>query len=59
MKKSVSYYFAAAFITLLGGIYNVIEQDFIGASIFLVSSVVLLAIGILKNRSVSKSNSTT
>jgi hypothetical protein len=57
MENGFSYYLVAAFITLLGGIYNVIEQDFIGASIFLVSSVVLFAIGILKNRSVSKSNS--
>jgi hypothetical protein len=57
MKNSILYSFGAAFVTLLGGIYNVIEQDFIGASIFLVSSAVLLAIGIQKSRSVSKSNS--
>jgi hypothetical protein len=54
MKKSMAFFFAAAFITLLGGIYNVVERDFIGASIFLVSSVVLLAVGIQKSRSISR-----
>lgn len=58
MKKSISYYFGAAFIMLLGLVYNVIEQDFFGASIFLVSSIVFLVIGILKNRLFKKSNST-
>ncbi|QGS50211.1 MULTISPECIES: hypothetical protein [Shewanella] len=57
MKKSISYYFGAAFIMLLGLAYNVIEQDFFGSGIFLVSSIVFLAIGILKKRSPSKSNS--
>jgi membrane-bound ClpP family serine protease len=56
MKKSISYYFGAAFIMLLGLIYNVIEQDFLGSGIFLVSSIVFLSIGILRKRSFSKSN---
>jgi membrane-bound ClpP family serine protease len=56
MKKSISYYFAAAFIMLLGLVYNVIEQDFLGSGIFLVSSLVFLSIGILRKRSFSKSN---
>jgi membrane-bound ClpP family serine protease len=56
MKKSISYYFAAAFIMLLGLVYNVIEQDFLGSGIFLVSSIVFLSIGILRKRSFSKSN---
>jgi hypothetical protein len=56
MKKSISYYFGAAFIMLLGLVYNVIEQDFLGSGIFLVSSIVFLSIGILKKRSFSKSN---
>lgn len=34
---------------LLGLAYNVIEQDFFGSGIFLVSSIVFLALGILKN----------
>lgn len=57
MKKSISYYFGAAFIMLLGLIYNVIEQDFLGAGVFLVSLIVFLSIGILKKQSFSKSNS--
>jgi|TARA_B110000503_G_scaffold135492_1_gene216204 hypothetical protein len=57
MKKSISYYFGAAFIMLLGLIYNVIEQDFLGAGVFLVSLIVFLSIGILKKLSFSKSNS--
>jgi len=56
MKKSISYYFGAAFIMLLGLVYNVIEQDFLGSGIFLVSSIVFLSIGILRKRSFSKSN---
>jgi hypothetical protein len=55
MKKSISYYFGAAFVMLLGLVYNVIEQDFLGSGIFLVSSIVFLSIGILKKRSFSKS----
>lgn len=42
---------------LLGLIYNVIEQDFLGAGVFLVSLIVFLSIGILKKQSFSKSNS--
>jgi cell shape-determining protein MreD len=57
MEKSISYYFGAAFIMLLGLIYNVIEQDFLGAGVFLVSLIVFLSIGILKKLSFSKSNS--
>ena len=57
MKKSISYYFGAAFIMLLGLIYNVIEQDFLGAGVFLVSLIVFLSIGMLKKLSFSKSNS--
>jgi len=57
MKNSISYYFGAAFIMLLGLVYNVIEQDFLGAGIFLISSIVFLAVGILKKRTFSKSNS--
>lgn len=56
MKISIFYYFAAAFIMLLGLAYNVIEQDFFGSGIFLVSSIVFLALGILKKRLPSKSN---
>ena len=56
MKKSISYYFGAAFIMLLGLVYNVIEQDFLGSGIFLVSSIVFLSIGMLRKRSFSKSN---
>jgi hypothetical protein len=59
MEKSISYYFGAAFIMLLGLIYNVIEQDFLGAGVFLVSLIVFLSIGILKKLSFSKSNSVT
>ena len=57
MKKSISYYFGAAFIMLFGLIYNVIEQDFLGAGVFLVSLIVFLSIGMLKKLSFSKSNS--
>ena len=57
MEKSISYYFGAAFIMLLGLIYNVIEQDFLGAGVFLVSLIVFLSIGMLKKLSFSKSNS--
>lgn len=56
MKKGISYYFGAALIMLLGLVYNVIEQDFLGSGIFLVSLIVFLFIGILNKRAVSKSN---
>ncbi|NRB25576.1 hypothetical protein [Shewanella sp.] len=43
-------YVVASFIMLLGLVYNVFEQDFIGSGVFLISAIVFLSLGIIKNR---------
>lgn len=48
------YYLSASFIMFLGLIYNIIEQDFFGSGVFLISSVVCLSLGIIKNRADKK-----
>ena len=41
----------------LGLVYNVFEQDFIGPGVFLVSAIVFLSLGIIKNRAKTKESS--
>ena len=51
-----NYHFSASFIMLLGFIYNVLEKDVFGSSVFLISSVVFLSLGVIKKRAISKEN---
>jgi hypothetical protein len=53
-KSSSKYYLSASFIMFLGLIYNVIEQDFFGSGVFLISSIVFLSLGIIKNSAAKK-----
>jgi hypothetical protein len=56
-KKSSSQfksYFGASFIMAIGLAYNVIEQDFIGSTVFLISSIVFLSLGLIKKRKSQK-----
>jgi hypothetical protein len=50
-------YLVASFVMFLGLVYNVFEQDFIGSGVFLVSAIVFLSLGIIKNRAKTKENS--
>ncbi|MBU2925843.1 hypothetical protein Q4506_06620 [Colwellia sp. 4_MG-2023] len=53
-KPSSKYYLSASFIMLLGLIYNVIEQDFWGSGVFLISSIIFLTLGIIEKRTLKK-----
>ena len=59
MKNSVttksSSYFSMALIMFIGLIYNVIEQDFFGLGVFLISSVVFVLVAVIKGRPLLKS----
>ena len=59
MKNSVTTksrsYFSMALIMFIGLIYNVIEQDFFGSGVFLISSVVFVLVAVIKGRPLSKS----
>jgi hypothetical protein len=44
-----------ALIMFIGLIYNVIEQDFFGSGVFLISSVVFVLVAVIKGRPLSKS----
>jgi hypothetical protein len=50
-------YLVASFVMFLGLVYNVFEQDFIGSGVFLVSAIVFLSLGIIKNRAKTKESS--
>ncbi|GAW97330.1 MULTISPECIES: hypothetical protein [Colwellia] len=56
-KSKSKSYFSGSFIMFLGLIYNIIEQDFFGSAIFLISSVVFLSQGIIKKRAIIKESS--
>ena len=59
MKNSVTTkscsYFSMALIMFIGLIYNVIEQDFFGSGVFLISSVVFVLVAVIKGRPLLKS----
>lgn len=53
-ESSFKYYLSASFIMFLFLIYNVIEQDFFGSGVFLISAIVFLSLGVIKSRGVKK-----
>jgi hypothetical protein len=50
-------YLVASFIMFLGLVYNVVEKDFIGSGVFLISTIVLLSLGIIKKHATTKESS--